>query len=63
MPIPRPPPCLTELRCGYKRASSTLSDMAGFFEAASHFDQGMGGVGPNPLSDLIDKDRFRSRPR
>ena len=27
--------------------------MAGFFEAASHFDTAMGGIGPNPLLDLI----------
>ena len=27
--------------------------MAGFFEAASHFDTGEGGTGPDPLRKLI----------
>ena len=27
---------------------------AGFYESASHFDTGPGGIGPNPLRDLID---------
>ena len=28
--------------------------VAGFYEAASHFDSGPGGAGPSPLHDLID---------
>ena len=28
--------------------------MAGFFEAASHFDTDEGGVGPGPLRKLIE---------